>query len=113
MLYTYGVRGGQVRALRLQDIDWTADRIFFKSLKHGKDSLLPLTSEVGQRLMDYLQKARLPSVYQEVFLTTRAPYHPLPNSSKPLRDITEEQLRQDWLCCQNEFGWSAATLQKP
>ncbi len=81
MLYTYGVRGGQVRDLRLQDIDWTLDRIHFKTLKHGKDSLLPLTGEVGQSLLDYLQNARPPSVYQEVFLTTRAPYHPLPNSS--------------------------------
>ena len=24
--------------------------------------------------------------------------------NKPLEDITEEQLRQYWLCCQNEFG---------
>ena len=31
--------------------------------------------------------------------------------NKPLHDITEEQLRQYWLCCQNEFGWSAATLR--
>lgn len=81
MLYTFGVRGGQVRALRLQDIDWATDRISFKALKNGKDSLLPLTGEVGQSLLDYLQNARPPSVYQEVFLTTRAPYHPLPNSS--------------------------------
>ena len=81
MLYTYGVRGGQVRALRLQDIDWATDQILFKALKHGKDSLLPLTGEVGQTLLDYLQNARPPSTYQEVFLTTRAPYHPLPDSS--------------------------------
>ena len=81
MLYTYGVRGGQVRALRLQDIDWAADRISFKALKNGKDSLLPLTSEVGQSLLDYLKNARPFSVYQEVFLTMRAPYHPLPISS--------------------------------
>ena len=26
-------------------------------------------------------------------------------------DITEEELRQHWLCCQGEFGWSAATLR--
>ena len=81
MLYTYGIRGGQVRALCLQDIDWAADQIYFKALKHGKDSLLPLTSEVGQSLLDYLQNARPSSAYQEVFLTTRAPYHPLPTSS--------------------------------
>ena len=31
--------------------------------------------------------------------------------NKPLEDINEEQLRQYWLCCQSEFGWSAATLR--
>ena len=81
LLYTYGVRGGQVRALRLEDIDWAKDRVLFRALKHGKDSLLPLTAEVGQSLLDYLQNTRPSSTYQEVFLTTRAPYHPLPISS--------------------------------
>ena len=31
--------------------------------------------------------------------------------NKPLEDITEEDLRQYWLCCQNDFGWSAASLR--
>ena len=31
--------------------------------------------------------------------------------NKKPEDITEEDLRQYWLCCQNEFGWSAATLR--
>jgi hypothetical protein len=28
--------------------------------------------------------------------------------NKQLENITEEELRQYWLCCQTEFGWSAA-----
>jgi len=35
--------GGQVRALRLEDINWEQNQILFKALKHGKDSHLPLT----------------------------------------------------------------------
>ncbi len=31
--------------------------------------------------------------------------------NKPFYDITGKQLRQCWFCCQNEFGWSAATLR--
>jgi len=31
--------------------------------------------------------------------------------NKPLEDITEEDLRQYWLCCHTEFGWSAASLR--
>jgi len=47
---------------------------------------------VGQSLLYYLQNARPPSVYQEVFLTTRAPYHPLPNSST-LSEIVARHIR--------------------
>lgn len=117
MLYTYGVRGGQIRALRLQDIDWAADQIFFKALKNGKDSLLPLTSEVGQSLLDYLKNARPSSVYQEVFLTTRAPYHPLPNSGT-LSSIVSRHIQAAGINCHSKgahiFRHSFATrlLQK-
>ena len=81
LLYTYGVRGGQVRALRLEDINWAQNQILFKASKHGKDSLLPLTPEVGGSILDYLQNSRPSCFYPHVFLTCRAPYHPLANSS--------------------------------
>ncbi len=81
LLYTYGVRGGQVRALRLEDIDWAADRILFSALKHGKDSCLPLTRVVGESLLDYLQNSRPCSQDPHLFMTLRAPYRALQRSS--------------------------------
>lgn len=81
LLFTYGVRGGQVRALLLEQIDWARNQILFEPAKGGKASLLPLTTEVGESLLDYLQNSRAPSPYHHVFLTTRAPYHPLPRSN--------------------------------
>jgi len=92
LLYTYGVRGGQVRALCLEDIDWAHNQILFKASKHGKDSRLPLTAEVGESLLDYLQKSRPPYCYPHVFLTCRAPYHPLPHSSS-LSAMVERRIR--------------------
>ena len=92
LLYTYGVRGGQVRALRLEDIDWTQNQILFRASKQGKDSRLPLTAPVGESLLDYLQKSRPPYPYPHVFLTCRAPYHPLAHSSL-LSTIVERHLR--------------------
>ena len=92
LLYTYGVRGGQVRALRLEDIDWAQNQILFKASKHGKDSLLPLTDEVGEALLDYLQYSRPPYAYPHVFLTCRAPYHPFPHSSS-LSAIVERRIQ--------------------
>ena len=101
MLFTYGVRGGQVRALRLQDIDWAADLILFKALKNGKDSLLPLTGEVGESLLNYLQNGRPSCVHNEVFLTTRAPYHPLP-SSNTLSSIVSRHIRAAGISCHSK-----------
>jgi len=81
LLFTYGVRGGQVRALRLDEIDWARDEILFRAAKCGKDVRLPLTAEVGESLLDYLRQARPACACAEVFLTCRAPYHPLRSSS--------------------------------
>ena len=92
LLYTYGVRGGQLRGLRLEDIDWVKNQILFKASKHGKDSRLPLTAEVGKPLLDYLQHARPSYSYPHVFLTCRAPYHPLAHSNS-LSAIVERHIR--------------------
>ena len=92
MLYSYGVRGAQARALRLEDIDWTQNQILFKAVKNGKDSRLPLTTPVGESLLDYLRNARPPYSYPQVFLTCRAPYHPLPCSTA-LSAIVERHIR--------------------
>jgi integrase/recombinase XerD len=92
LLYTYGVRGGQLRALRLEDIDWTQNQILFKASKQGKDTRLPLTAQVGKSLLDYLQHSRPPSSYPHVFLTCRAPYQPLAHSSS-VSAIVERHIR--------------------
>jgi integrase/recombinase XerD len=92
LLFAYGVRGGQVRALRLDQIDWAQNRILFAASKGGKDSCLPLTTEVGESLLDYLQHARPPTSDPQVFLTSRAPYHSLPRSSS-LSVIIERRIR--------------------
>jgi len=92
LLYTYGVRGGQLRALRLEDIDWAKNQILFKASKHGKDSRLPLTAAVGESLLDYLQHARPSSSYPHAFLTCRAPYHPFTHSNS-VSAIVERHIR--------------------
>ena len=76
LLHTYGVRGGQVRALQLEDIHWADNQILFRASKNGKDSVLPLSLQVGQSLLDYLRQARPRCSYPQVFITCRAPYHP-------------------------------------
>jgi site-specific recombinase XerD len=92
LLYTYGVRGGQVRSLCLEEIDWARDQILFRAAKHGKDIRLPLIPEVGESLLDYLRNARPACSCPEVFLTCRAPYHRLPNPNS-LSALVERRIR--------------------
>jgi len=81
MLRTYGVRGGQVRMLRLTDIDWRASTIRFRAVKGGNPSLLPLTEAVGESLLDYLRHGRPASSHPEVFLRLLSPFAPLASTS--------------------------------
>ena len=92
LLFTYGVRGGQISALKLKDINWHKEEICFPALKGGKHSLDPLTAEAGNALLDYLQNVRGKSHHQEVFLTLRAPLSPMKNSDSLSRAIRTEML---------------------
>ena len=93
LLHTYGVRGGQVRVLRLQDIQWRQNRIRFSPQKGGKEVVEPLTDEVGEALLEYLRHGRPRSEHTEVFLTSCAPFQPL-RSSCNVTTIVASRMRQ-------------------
>lgn len=93
ILYTYGVRGCQVRALAVKDIDWHKEEIHFPSVKNGKSCSFPLTIEVGNALLDYLKYARQKCRYREVFLTLRAPFRPLTKSNSLSQIIRSKMLK--------------------
>jgi integrase len=77
LLSTYGVRGVQIRRLRLEDVNWTQSRIHFPAVKGGRSVEQHLTAKAGNRLADYLSKGRPVSPCHEVFLTTREPFGPI------------------------------------
>jgi site-specific recombinase XerD len=75
LLSTYGLRAGEVTALRLDDIDWRKDRLRIRHSKTGCESLLPLLAPVGEAILTYLRRGRPATKQREVFLRTRAPFH--------------------------------------
>ena len=77
LLSTYGVRGVQIRRLRLEDVDWTRSRIHFPAAKRGRSIETLLTAKAGNRLAEYIHKGRPSSLHREVFLTTREPFEPI------------------------------------
>ncbi len=77
LLSTYGMRSGEIRRLRLDDIDWRAETLHIHHSKTGMHSLLPLMEPVGEALLNYLHRGRPKTDVREIFIRTRAPYRPL------------------------------------
>lgn len=82
LLSTYGLRAGEITALRLDDVDWTHDRLRIHHSKTGVHSELPLLRAPGEAIIDYLRKGRPKrNAQREVFLRSQAPYRPLRGGS--------------------------------
>jgi integrase/recombinase XerD len=93
LLGTYGVRGVQLRRLRLEDVDWAGSRIHFPAAKGGRAVEQHLTDMAGNRLADYLSRGRPACDRPEVFLTAREPFGPIPHPrslSRILRNRMEQ-----------------------
>jgi len=93
LLSTYGVRGVQVRRLRLGDVDWSKERIHFCPVKRGRAVEQHLTAGVGNRLAEYLRDGRPNSSHREVFLHTDEPFGPLVRPQQ-LSRILEKRIKQ-------------------
>jgi len=77
LLTTYGLRGGEVKALQLPDIDWRHGRLRIRHGKTGTFSELPLLRQPANALLDYLRHGRPATRARTVFLRAQAPYRPL------------------------------------
>jgi site-specific recombinase XerD len=77
LMATYGLRSCDIVALKLEDIEWRADRMRICQSKTGNPLELPLTPEVGSALYRYLKKVPRYGNYRQVFLRLRAPAGPL------------------------------------
>jgi len=71
-----GLRLGDIRALRLENLDWEAATIDIIQSKTGAPLQLPLTEEVGEALIDYLRDGRPQTEHREVFLKLTPPFAP-------------------------------------
>jgi site-specific recombinase XerD len=93
LLSTYGLRAGEVVRLRLDDIDWRAERLRVRQSKSGAESFLPLLPPVGEALLNYLRRGRPQTEIREVFLRVRAPRGAFPWGGS-LHTIIHRRLKQ-------------------
>jgi site-specific recombinase XerD len=73
LLARLGLRGGEVVAMELGDIDWRAGELIVRGKGRRRDRL-PLLAEVGGALADYLRHGRPASQSRRVFLRQCAPF---------------------------------------
>jgi integrase/recombinase XerD len=81
LLSTYGLRAGEITALRLEDLDWRGEVLRLHHSKTGIHSQLPLLPPVGNAILDYLQKSRPQTSAREIFICHHAPYGPFRSGS--------------------------------
>ncbi len=77
LLVTYGLRGCEVAALTLDDIDWKQERLRIPERKAGHSTAYPLSPVVGEAILAYLQHGRPQTAARQVFFRVLAPRAPL------------------------------------
>ena len=90
LLVKIGFRASEVINLLLQDINWRIGVLKITG-KGGKSSNMPLPSEVGEALSNYITRFRPKSTSRHVFLSTRAPFRKLSHAST-ISTIVRRQL---------------------
>ena len=82
VLAVYGLRSSEVRRLRLDDLDWEHERLLIRRSKpRAHTQVYPLVRTVGDAILRYVQEARPPCPWRELWVATKAPVQPLSNSA--------------------------------
>jgi integrase/recombinase XerD len=77
IIAVYGVRSGEARHLRLEDIDWEREIICIRRPKQRKSQHYPLVREVGAAILRYLREVRPKCTLREIFITRVQPHRTL------------------------------------
>jgi site-specific recombinase XerD len=85
LLTTYGLRGREVAALTLDDIDWKHSRLNIRGRKADHSTAYPLTPAVGEAILAYLKNGRPQTVQRAVFFEAYAPHKPLSRVAVTMR----------------------------
>ena len=97
LLARLGLRAGDIVQLRLGDIDWKGSWIRVSG-KSKRETQLPLTQELGQAIVDYLQDARPHSNTDAVFVRSRAPFRAFANHIA-VSGIVKRAMRRAGVTC--------------
>jgi integrase/recombinase XerD len=78
LLARLGLRAGDVVQLRLGDLDWKEAAISVSG-KSRRQTLMPLTQEIGDAIASYIKDGRPQTAVDTLFIRSRAPFRALAN----------------------------------
>ena len=81
LLVTYGLRAREVAALMLDHIDWKRERLHVPERKADHATAYPLSTIVGDAIVDYLQHGRPKTTDRHLFFRMFAPQAPITNGA--------------------------------
>lgn len=81
LLVTYGLRGREIAALTLDDLDWKRERLLVPERKADHTTAYPLSPVVGDALARYLREGRPSTPDRQIFLRHLAPPGPLTHAA--------------------------------
>jgi integrase len=87
-----GLRSGDIRLLRLDNIRWDEACIDIVQQKTKRPLRLPMSNDIGDAIADYLRHGRPKASRREVFLRGIAPFVPL--TSTALSHVVEKYRRK-------------------
>jgi integrase/recombinase XerD len=91
LMAIYGLRRGEIVALRLDQIDWTGRLLHIWRLKRHQPQVYPLVQSVAQALAQYIDVARPTVDIPQVFITLKAPRKAMPPQT--LYELVRHRLR--------------------
>jgi integrase/recombinase XerD len=80
LLVRLGLRAGEVARLCLDDLDWRRGEVIIRG-KGRRDERLPLPTDVGEAVVDYLRHDRPSVAERALFINVRVPYSPMTTAS--------------------------------
>ena len=80
-----GLRASDIVSLTFANLDWDNSQIILSQQKTKKEITLPLLSEVGNAIIDYIRNGRPQANLKTVFLTAGHPYRKMSPSRASIR----------------------------
>ena len=76
----YGLRISDIKNLKFENIDWKNNIINYTQQKTKETNELPLTNEIGESLIDYINNERPKCESKYIFITLKPPYTKISNN---------------------------------